>query len=151
MSEKRLHISNNLSKRDAGLVHFDLRNREEFKGTSEFAIIDKYVLELGHHKCEKWLEIKRPDAERLLTSILHKDMAYNYECMEISLARAAARSFFDQFAPTAKFFTNAEWRTGSGGLVEVNSWNNITDATFDAGIVALDDLNIGIVWIEDED
>lgn len=152
MSDKQAQIRDNLEKRDAGLVHFDIRSRKDFSAKTDTAAIDQFVSELNHKKLEAlWKPFKKYDAERLLTSILHKDMAYQYECMEIGLARSTMRSFFDLFSDAARFFSNTEFRPESGGLVSLGSYQSITNATFDSGIVAIDDNHIGFIWIEDED
>ncbi len=152
MSDKQTHIRENIGKRDAGLVHFEIRSRKDFSSTKDTAAIDEFVSELNHKKLDSlWKTFNKYDAERLLTSILHKDMAYQYECMEIGLARSTMRSFFDLFSDAARFYSNAEFRPESGGLVSVSSHQAITNATFDSGIVAIDDNHVGFIWIEDED
>jgi len=152
MSDKQAQIRDNLEKRDAGLVHFDIRSRTDFSRTSDIAAIDEFVTELNHNKLASlWKPFNKYDAERLVTSILHKDMAYQYECMEIGLARATMRRFFDLFSDSARFYSNAEFRPASGGLVSIGSYQSITKATFDSGIVAIDDNHIGLIWVEDED
>ena len=152
MSDKQAQIRDNIEKRDAGLVHFDIRSRKDFESAKDIAAIDEFVAELNHKKLDSlWKTFNKYDAERLLTSILHKDMAYQYECMEIGLARSTMRSFFDLFSDSARFYSNAEFRPASGGLVSIGSYQAITNATFDSGIVAIDDNHIGFIWIEDED
>lgn len=152
MSDKQTQIRENLAKRDAGLVHFEIRDRSDFPKTSDIAAIDEFVSELNNKKLDSdWKCLKKYDAERLLTSILHKDMAYQYECMEIGLARAMMRSFFDLFSDKAQFYSNADFKPESGGLVSIGSYKSITNATFDSGIVAIDDEHIGLLWCEDED
>lgn len=152
MSDKQAQIRDNLEKRDAGLVHFDIRSRNDFSSASDTAAIDEFVSELNHKKLNAlWKAFKKYDAERLLTSILHKDMAYQYECMEIGLARSTMRSFFDLFSASARYYSNAEFRPESGGFVSIGSYQSITNATFDSGIVGIDDKHISFIWIEDED
>lgn len=152
MSDKQTQIRDNLTKRDVGLVHFEIRNRGDFSKKSDTAAIDEFVSELSHQKLESlWKPLKKYDAEKLLTSILHKDMAYQFECMEIGLARSTMRSFFDLLSESARFYTNAELRAESGGFVSLSSFHSITEATFDCGVVAIDDNHIGFIWCEDED
>jgi hypothetical protein len=152
MQDKQTQIRDNLSKRDAGLVHFEIQDRSGFPKTSDTAAIDGFIEELNHKKLStQWKSLKKYDAEKLLTSILHKDMAYRYECMEIGLARATMRSFFDLFSDTARFYSNADFAPDSGGLVKIGSYQSITEATFDSGVVAIDDKHVGYMWCEDED
>jgi hypothetical protein len=152
MPDKQAQIRDNIEKRDAGLVHFDIRNRADVSRASDIAAVDEFVTELNHNKLSSlWKQFKKYDAERLVTSILHKDMAYQYECMEIGLARATMRRFFDLFSESARFYSNAEFRPENGGLVSIGSYQPITNATFDSGIVAIDDNLIGFIWVEDED
>lgn len=152
MSDKLAKIRENLGKRDAGLVHFDYRSRKDFSSAADTAAIDEFVAELNHKKLDSlWKPFEKYDAERLLTSILHKDMAYQCKCMEIGLARSTMRSFFDLFSDSPRFYSNTEFRPESGGLVSIGSYQALTSATFDSGIVAVDESHIGFIWIEDED
>ncbi len=152
MQDKQTQIRDNLSKRDAGLVHFEIRDRSDFSKNSDTAAIDGFVEELNHNKLAAlWKPLKKYDAERLLTSILHKDLAYQYECMEIGLARSTMRSFFDLFSDAARYYSNADFKPDSGGFVTIGSYQSITGATFDSGVVAIDDKHVGFMWCEDED
>lgn len=152
MSDKQTRIRANIEKRDAGLVHFEIRDRKDFSKKSDTQAIDEFVSELSHKRLESlWKSLKKYDAERLLTSILHKDLAYHYECMDIALARSTMRFFFDLFSESARFYSNADFRPDSGGLVTIGSYQSITNATFDSGVVAIDDDHVGFIWCEDED
>jgi ferredoxin-NADP reductase len=145
-------IKDNLKKRTAGVVHFDIQIRFDPTGDCSVNRIDDHIAGLGHTRIDtQWIELKKPDAERLLTSILHKDMADRCESMPIDLAHATTRLFLEQFSDTAKFFTNAEWHQDKGGVWSIQSWHPITDSTFDSGIVACDSQRIGMIWVEDED
>jgi hypothetical protein len=85
-------------------------------------------------------EIAASDAIRLVTSILHKDMAYSQPCMSENRAKELAVQFFAQFGSQARYFSNG-WPGG---------WNPATDATFDTGVLVTGDRS-GCLWVEDED
>ncbi len=153
MTNRKLQqLNDNLKKRSAGLVHCDIQIRFDPTGDCSVNRVDDYIAGLGHKRIDKqWIELKITDAERLLTTLLHKDMAHRCESMPIDLVLATIRLFFDQFSETAKFFTNAEWHPDKAGVLSIQTWNPITNATFDSGIVACDNHQIGMIWIEDED
>jgi len=113
---------------------------------NETEIIDDYVATLGFSTLRgKWIAIDRTVAQSLLTVVLHKDLAYKMEAMTLDFASTAAKCFIDIFSKEARFFTNGTWLNDTAG------WTPITNATFDAGVVAFDELQIGVLWVEDED
>jgi hypothetical protein len=66
-------------------------------------------------------------------------------------ARAAqvATAFVSRFADDAEFWTNGDlWRAS---YHPTGSWSPLTPATFDTGVVAVDDDAVGILWVTDED
>ena len=68
-------------------------------------------------------------------------------------AAALADDFLARFEETAMFYTNATFppRTNPPRPDWAGSWDPVTDATFDTGIVALDAKTVGLMWFEDED
>jgi len=101
-------------------------------------------------------EIDAHRAEWILASILHRDMAYNYECMSYQDAEHLSREFLGLFAAGARFFMNGkfeEWMPNNSdhGLLKLSSWGGITRSTFDTGVICIDSNQVGILWFEDED
>jgi hypothetical protein len=151
MSEKQTLFSDNIKER-CGVVHFDTRSRAEFTSTSDLSIIDEYLTRLQFEKLgAAAIELDRASAELFLTSILHLDMAYSCQCMEIGSARETSKLFLNQFQANAKFYTNATTSGRADGLLTLSAWHPITNATFDSGILAFDEEKIGLIWLEDED
>jgi hypothetical protein len=78
-------------------------------------------------------------------------MAYQSELMTAGESEKFAETFLNLFAGDAKYFTNLlQGRVGGPGDA---GWRfqAITTAIFDTGVVALDDHQIGIIWVEDTD
>jgi hypothetical protein len=85
-------------------------------------------------------------ALEILIAILWKDMAYESEFMPQAQAAELARQFLDEHSvPGSKYYSNGNW-----ALRE--SWNPLTEATFDTGIIIVrPDHRIACFWVEDED
>ncbi len=106
------------------------------------AVLDEFVATLGFRGLgEAWIELSIQAAKTLAKELLFKDLAYSVAMMSEDEAAMLAERFFNLFDPSVRCFTNSNL---SG------SWP-ITDATFDAGVVCLGSLRIGILWVEDED
>lgn len=97
---------------------------------------------------ETYQEIDQQDATKLLTLILHRDLAYNSEIMPESDATLLAQRFLNYVTDgEARYFTNGTFHNPSGGA----EWNPATDATFDTGVLVLSSKTSGCLWVEDED
>lgn len=57
-----------------------------------------------------------------------------------------AKSALNDLGDDASFFSNGRWEQGGS-----QSWNPLTTATFDCGIIGFDSENAFIFWIEEED
>jgi hypothetical protein len=73
--------------------------------------------------------------------------------MSEAAATALAAEFLSRFGETARFYTNGTFpphdeRRPAGWM---GSWDPITRATFDTGVIAVDDVTVGLLWFEDED
>ena len=130
-----------LAERDCGVVHC---------GVSRFG--NKDVLELAkefglNSDPAAFEPIAASDALSLVTSILHKDMAYDHPIMAEERAKELAEQFFEQFGAEAKLYSNGwtGWETGS------TSWTPATDAIFDTGVLIIGNDRSGCIWVEDED
>jgi hypothetical protein len=104
-------------------------------------------------ECNK--DIDEPDARRLVQMLLHRDVAYNAEVMPEARVTVLADAFLAQFGPGTRYFYNGSWHmppvTRPDGVVSGASWNPVTPATFDTGVLAIGLERSGCLWIEDED
>jgi hypothetical protein len=93
-------------------------------------------------------EIDAPSARRLATWILRYDLAYESEIMTAELAEHLAEAFLDACADeAARYYTNGTFHEALGSA----SWNPVTKATFDTGVLVAGVVRAGCLWIEDED
>jgi hypothetical protein len=106
-------------------------------------------------EASSYKEIDVAAARLLIRSVLHQDMAYKAEVMPESLAAHLADRFLAQFGPGARYFSNGSWHlppiVRADGIVCGPSWDPVTAATFDTGVLAIGDERAGCLWIEDED
>jgi hypothetical protein len=139
-----------LRERSAGVVTVDYRRAEPYSAATNRVNVDKFIIELGFSPLgDQWRYICRKEAREILHRILERDLAYQSPIISSARAELLADSFVRLFSRVdAQFCTNYSWspkgsrsRSGSG----------ITQATFDEGIVAYDNQNIGLVWVQDED
>ncbi|MDB5803321.1 MAG: hypothetical protein JWN73_643 [Betaproteobacteria bacterium] len=85
-------------------------------------------------------------AHAILGTLLWKDMAYGTECMPRAQADQLAREVLAGHADEqSRYFSNGDW-------TKSESWNPLTEATFDAGlIVSCAENRYFCIWFEDED
>jgi hypothetical protein len=96
---------------------------------------------------ECYREIGESLARGHLRLILHQDLAYHSEIMSAKRAAELADRFLEQFGSPAKYFTNGIFHEEKWGA----SWNSVTNATFDTGVLVLGQQASGGLWVEDED
>jgi len=94
-------------------------------------------------------------AEEIVARLLHQELAYNSEIMPMEQAWNLALDFlrgFDQ--ADARFYTNVDFgtirQTGPDSWAGPQ-WNPVTNATFDAGVIAIHPKRAACFWVEDED
>jgi hypothetical protein len=116
-------------------------------------VLDEFVATLGFTGLgEGWIEISTQAAKTLVREVLFKDLAYSVAMMSEDEAALLTERFFALFDPSVRCFTNGNLVVRDADPTEVpGSWNPITEATFDAGVVCLGSSRIGILWVEDED
>ena len=103
-----------------GVIQEILRLREP--GHTTCAVVDLHAREAGPSAVDRvvqahgfrgitteWLEISAADAHAIVTTLLHRDLAYNEEIMSIESAFDLATRFFDLAPEPHSFFTNGEW------------------------------------------
>jgi hypothetical protein len=134
----------------AQALHSEVRD-QRFSGPDDAA------REFGIHPLgDRWRKVDRATASSVLFSLLVEDMAYSSPRLPKEQATAAAEEFLEKFGVDASFFTNGNWEEGwrraKDGRSGVGpSWEPATSATFDGGVIALDQNRSGILWLEDED
>ncbi|MBN8521396.1 MAG: hypothetical protein J0L77_05810 [Alphaproteobacteria bacterium] len=91
-----------------------------------------------------YIEIPLEEASAILTQLLHKDMAYDSQILPLGKASDFVARIMNQIdSRKAHFYTNR--RLGS------SIWNPATEATFDNGILILQEEKIICIWFGDED
>jgi hypothetical protein len=96
-------------------------------------------------------------ASSILTSLLHKDLAYDAEITPLEQADLLANAFISNFSNKAMYFSNSTWNkneykeSNRNHELGLSSWTSFTEATFDSGIIIHDNSRIGIAWFADED
>jgi hypothetical protein len=131
--------------RDCGLLHLRVEARQASL-TDEEALAR--LVQQGEFASTPRREIDRPEAERVATLILTRDLAYGSPCIPEVAAHDYLQRFFSAFAANARFFTNGSHDGPRSGL---STWTPLTRATFDTGIFVLDETRVGFLWAEDED
>jgi hypothetical protein len=99
-------------------------------------------------------EIDAASARRLAELVLHVDLAYKMAIMPAARAGELADRFLSQFANGAvRYFTNGTFHELPGARADWSgtSWDPVTDATFDTGVLVLGPEYSGCLWVEDED
>jgi hypothetical protein len=97
---------------------------------------------------EIYREIDQRQAEAVIKRILHRGLAYQVEIMPQSSAQSLAQRFLECFdAEKAQYYTNGDYYSDENS----NGWNPATVSTFDTGILVIDRLRAGCLWVEDED
>lgn len=103
-------------------------------------------------KSEALEDVSSDKAQNVLEAVLARNMAYKYDAMPRDRAAQLAKEFIESQLPNTRFFVNGDWTIYlDGSQSAVFSWNNLTDATFDAGVVAVSDQLAMCIWVEDED
>ncbi len=114
---------------------------DEFVGSFEFKGLS-----------DGWIQVSIQSAKVIVREVLLKDLAYRVTMMSEDEAALLTDRFFALFDGPVRCFTNGNLVVQDADPTEVpGSWNPITEATFDAGVVCLGNSRIGILWVEDED
>ena len=143
------------SLRHDGVVHLEIMDRNELGAVTDAGkAADALARAHGFKPLGRnWREFPRARAIAALKDVLHRDQAYSGEQMSEAEAAALAEEFVGRFEEGATFYTNATFppRTDPPSPGWAGSWDPLTEATFDTGIVAVDTRSAGLLWIEDED
>jgi hypothetical protein len=94
----------------------------------------------------------REHAVKILTRLIHQGMAYDSEIIPEKEAAQLAEIFISHFGNEARYYSNSPWKLNVlSQKNELSSWDPLTEATFDSGIIIVGKSSIGIAWFEDED
>lgn len=109
----------------------------------------------GFHPPETgWTLISGADAHAIVTALLHRDLGSQTEIMPVADAADFATQFLDLAPEPHTYFTNATWTTvfdAASPAAVLSSWNPISNAAFDSGVICVGDGVAAILWVEDED
>lgn len=140
------------SMRQTGQVLFEIKGfaNDKIKETENITtIIDTLVTQMGCTGIgDRWKEIGKKAAEKIIIRVLTKDLAYSSKIGSSTKAAEVLAEILNFFPGDRQFFTNALF---SDDYSEISSWDSITQATFDTGVVIVSDRKIGILWVKDED
>ena len=101
-----------------------------------------------------WLSIVHQAAAQVLQDILSYDLAYHGDVMARGEASKLAVAFLAHVGEAADFFTNGSWAEPPVVTTRVTkdpSWQPLSQATFDAGVVGVGLESAALLWVEDED
>jgi hypothetical protein len=152
MSEFQLRVR---AARAYGVVHCEFRRISELTTSDDSRqVADALVRSLGFRVLgSEWRELTRATACDALERVLERDLAYGGQTMSATAAKRLAEEFVSLFPVQASYYTNgvfpprADYRDGGWA----GSWDPITRATFDTGVIAVGTDHAGLLWIEDED
>ncbi|HAX75365.1 MAG TPA: hypothetical protein DCY88_05915 [Cyanobacteria bacterium UBA11372] len=141
-----------ISKRESREVLLEIKKlipSVNLAGENLMAIVDSFVMQLGFSGIgDRWKQINRKSAQKILIFILNKNLAYAEESIAINDAETIANRFMILFEDNCQFLTNAIFNNNYSRLTE---WDSITESTFDTGVVIVSNERIGILWVQDED
>ncbi|KAL9650507.1 hypothetical protein ABK040_004726 [Willaertia magna] len=86
-------------------------------------------------------------AIKIIQTIYSYDLAYRVVLKSSQRSLSLAQSFVECFGDKITFF----YTNGYFNELKLQSSTNITEATFDRGVLAVSENTFGYVWIEDED
>jgi hypothetical protein len=102
-----------------------------------------------------WIPLTDTEIVEVVTYILREDMAYHSVIMTSEEATKMATDFMDFFEEQHYCLTNGTFhlppRHINGRVIQGASWTPLTKATFDAGVVIMDNTKIGFLVVMDED
>ena len=134
--------------RDCGVVHCGLSSRAA-PSVSELAAEFGLASDPSYYK-----EIDAESARRLARLVLNQDMAYNAEVIAAHRAAELADRFLAQFGSDGvRYYTNGTFHEARGPKLTWSgaSWDPVTAATFDTGVLVIGPRGAGCLWVEDED
>ena len=119
---------------------------------TELALVNNYMKTQGFETPTRWYFLNEVMANGTLAEVIHKDLAFNSPLNDVEDCKQIAQEFVGLFNRKNSLFL-------SNGMLyaplKVNgvssSWEPLTSATFDGGVVGFDGSLIAYFWFEDED
>ena len=140
-------------RREYPLVYAGFDRRGDGTGRDQLGRVVKLALGAAFEPesaLEDALDVRldRATAHTAIERGLRRTPAYDAEWVNVSKGRQVADAFVACFHSDAEFLTNGYlWLSNE----DTRAWTPLTSATFDTGIVAVDDVTAGILWVTDED
>jgi hypothetical protein len=136
------------TKRDAGKVTCSIIGRNQCSSLED---MNHFVQQLGFQGIDNsWDSVDEQMARRIITYVLSMDLAYDSDLDSTPIAGELCDYFISLFSFQAEYYTNAHFDEDSGHF-RLEEWSSISSATFDTGIIVVDQDKMGILWAEDED
>lgn len=140
-----------LTKRNSGEVTygFEVRRNNENR-----EIMKLFLRKMGHNPekiMDNWIKVNKTCAKNILTYALSKNMTHDIDLETKPFAEKISDYFLEKFRTEAVFYTNGKFDSISD-YFKLYSWTTITNSrvnTFDTGIIAFDNVQIGILWATD--
>jgi len=133
-----------LAKRKAGRIVFESHPVSEFRTRSARQTLDAYIERLGLNPLgEGWLQIDNLTALQILVELLYCEQVRGQAVMKLHEAASLAAqvvSIFDADNPKTLFFTNRD----------AQHWTPLAQGTYDSGVIFLDPVHVGILWVFDD-
>ncbi len=130
--------------RRGGGLYLDISPMKKFKRNHDYKTLDAYVESLGFHGAGyDWQGTNYFTAFKILIEIIYFSIVSSGPLMPLPDAAMYAIEIIGLFDSNAKCYTN--WTTLNGRTA------SITEATFERGVVFIDDENIGLFWVTEED
>lgn len=135
-------------------------NRNQFeRDTISKTIIEFVKAQIGYPPVLQipWSQIDLPTAKLFATNFIAKDLAYGGQYMPNAVAVTLFDLLIRIFGNEMSVFVHGDTQPPYLSLLPegyhwyASSWGQITGATFEAGIVLMNEEHIGIVWFSDED
>lgn len=155
MDPKWNHLRDTIErKRSCGLItckSVDVTYSSDARSTA-----DRIVAECGFRGLgAKWRSIERDAARTILVKLLEQDLAFGGEVMSASDAAVLADRWLEAASRSGAYLTNGNWAEPSKPVTSRASagasWDPISESTFDAGVIAVDEHHASIFWVQDED
>lgn len=141
--------------RKAGVFHLLKSDLTEFDTRQIPTLLDSFVTRFGFLGInDRWNEIEFLNARRIMFRIVRTDLAYDLPQVPEEVANTLVEEIIKTLDADvgSRYFTNGEYYKPISRAPGIGpSWQPITNATFDSGVVVLADQSIGLVWVEDED
>ncbi len=132
-----------LAKRRAGRVVLESHPVGEFRSHSARETLDAYVQRLGLFSLgADWIRIDNLAALQVLIEVLYREQVHGQPLMQLHEAASLAAqivSLFEADNPRTLFFTNRD----------ADRWLPLAEGTYDSGVIFLDSLHVGMLWVLD--